>query len=43
MQPQRPGSFISVDDYLDGEQDGQVRHEYVDGEVYAMVGASDVR
>lgn len=41
MHPQRSGSFISVDDYLFGEQDGQVRHEYVDGEVYAMVGASD--
>lgn len=41
MQPRRSGSFIPIDDYLDGEQDGQVRHEYVDGEVYAMVGASD--
>lgn len=41
MQPQRLSSCISVEDYLYGEQDGQVRHEYVDGEVYAMVGASD--
>jgi Uma2 family endonuclease len=41
MQSHRSGSFITVGDYLDGEQDGQVRHEYVDGEVYAMVGASD--
>jgi len=41
MQPQRSGNFISVEDYLYGEQDGQVRHEYVDGEVYAMGGASD--
>jgi Uma2 family endonuclease len=41
MQPQRAGTFISVEDYLDGEQDSQIRHEYVDGEVYAMVGVSD--
>jgi Uma2 family endonuclease len=41
MQPQRSGTYISVEDYLNGEQEGQVRHEYVDGEVYAMVGASD--
>lgn len=31
---------ISVDDYLAGEKDGEVRHEYVAGEVYAMTGAS---
>ncbi len=42
MQLQRSGSFISVEDYLFEEQDGQVRHEYVDGELYAMVGASDL-
>ena len=41
MQLRRSSSFVTVDDYLFGEQDGQVRHEYVDGEVYAMVGASD--
>lgn len=33
--------FISVDDYLSGEQNSEIRHEYVDGKVYAMVGASD--
>jgi Uma2 family endonuclease len=32
---------ISVEDYLEGEQFSQVRHEYVSGEVYAMAGASD--
>jgi hypothetical protein len=32
---------IGVDDYLAGEQRGEVRHEYVAGQVYAMVGASD--
>jgi Uma2 family endonuclease len=31
---------ISIDDYLAGELASEVRHEYVDGEVYARVGAS---
>lgn len=31
---------ISVADYLAGEQDGELRHEYVTGRVYAMTGAS---
>ncbi|MGC9185943.1 MAG: Uma2 family endonuclease, partial [Thiomonas sp.] len=31
---------ISIDDYLAGERDAETRHEYVDGEVYAMTGAS---
>jgi len=31
---------ISVEDYLTGEKDGEVRHEYVGGEDYAMTGAS---
>ncbi|MBU2754228.1 Uma2 family endonuclease [Acidithiobacillus sp. CV18-2] len=31
---------ISVTDYLAGEQDGELRHEYVAGRVYAMTGAS---
>jgi len=31
---------ISVEDYLVGEKDGETRHEYVGGEVYAMTGAS---
>ena len=33
---------ISVEDYLEGELIGPVRHEYIEGEVYAMAGASDV-
>lgn len=41
MQPQTTATFLSVDDYLAGELESQVRHEYVDGEIYAMVGASD--
>jgi len=37
LHPQR----ISVEDYLQGEQVGEARHEYLGGDVYAMVGASD--
>lgn len=33
--------LISVADYLEGEREAQVRHEYVAGKVYAMAGASD--
>lgn len=32
---------ISVEDYLEGEKISPVKHEYVEGEVYAMAGASD--
>ena len=31
---------IPVQDYLEGEKISQVRHEYLDGEVYAMAGTS---
>ncbi|MGB9178520.1 MAG: Uma2 family endonuclease [Pyrinomonadaceae bacterium] len=31
---------LSVADYLAGERDGTVRHEYVSGQAYAMAGAS---
>jgi Uma2 family endonuclease len=31
---------ISVEEYLESEKDGTIRREYVDGEVYAMSGAS---
>ena len=34
-------SYVSVEDYLEGERDSQLRHEYVEGHVYAMAGASD--
>jgi Uma2 family endonuclease len=33
--------YLSVADYLAGERDVDVRHEYVDGQVYAMAGTSD--
>ena len=32
---------VSVEEYLAGEQIAEVKHEYVNGEVYAMVGVSD--
>jgi len=32
---------ISVADYLEGEEISSIKHEYINGEVYAMAGASD--
>lgn len=32
--------MVTEGDYLAGEQDGQQKHEYIDGQVYAMSGAS---
>lgn len=32
--------FISVEDYLEAEQHSELRHEFVDGLLYAMTGAS---
>jgi Uma2 family endonuclease len=29
---------ISVEDYLEGEKTSEIRHEYIDGEVFAMAG-----
>jgi hypothetical protein len=34
-------AFISVDEYIEGELHSEIRHEYVDGQVYAMGKASD--
>ncbi len=31
---------LSVQDYLEGEKVSEIRHEYVDGEIYAMAGVS---
>ena len=32
---------VSVEDYLEGEKISPVKHEYIEGEVYAMAGGSD--
>ena len=31
---------ISIEDYLAGERDSEIKHEYVNGQVFAMAGAS---
>lgn len=36
----QPVLTISEADYLEGEQFSDIKHEYIDGEVYAMSGAS---
>ena len=36
----QPIDWISPEEYLEGERVSQVRHEYVDGQVFAMAGAS---
>ena len=41
MSVQQPQFYISIAEYLDSEKDSPVRHEYVDGQLYAMAGASD--
>lgn len=35
-------AYLSFQDYLDGERDVDVRHEYVDGQMYAISGASEL-
>ncbi len=38
LDPETPS--LTVEQYLEGELASEVRHEYIDGQVYAMVGAS---
>lgn len=33
--------FVSVDEYLEGEAQSEIRHEYIGGQVYAMSGGSE--
>lgn len=37
-----PKSPLTPDDYLQLEADSPIKHEYIDGEAFAMAGASDV-
>jgi len=39
-QPQFGQSWISIEDYLAGELLSDIKHEYIDGQVFAMTGAS---
>ncbi|OCR01455.1 hypothetical protein BCD67_18325 [Oscillatoriales cyanobacterium USR001] len=34
-------NYISPEDYLAGEEISLIKHEYIDGQIYAMAGASD--
>jgi len=40
MLEHRQRTFVSVSDYLEGELHADVKHEYIDGDVYAMAGGS---
>lgn len=41
MAPNIAENYLSEADYLAGEQDGEIRHEWVDGQAYAKSKASD--
>ena len=41
MIADRSQDYISPHDYLAGEELSPIKHEYIDGQIYAMAGASD--
>jgi|ERR1041384_1375202 Uma2 family endonuclease len=41
MSVPRKLRLLSVEEYLSAEKDSSVRHEYIDGQIFAMAGASD--
>lgn len=42
MSVARSYDYLSLEEYLAGERDVEVRSEYVDGQAYAMVGSSEL-
>ncbi|PSB00801.1 Uma2 family endonuclease [Merismopedia glauca] len=34
-------NVLTIEEYLALEQESEIRHEYVDGEIFAMAGASE--
>ncbi len=40
MLSSKQASFICVTDYLEGEKHTEIKHEYVNGDIYAMAGGS---
>lgn len=40
MSAQFKPDWLSVEDYLAFEKDSEIKHEYINGELYAMAGAS---
>ena len=41
MTVSKSRTFLSTEEYLAAEQDSPIKHEYIQGQVYAMAGASD--
>jgi len=40
MAPHSQATFLSIEDYLAGEEQSDGRYEYIGGRIYAMTGAS---